>query len=116
MDRSLPVTVEPIDPPARLTLAEPTEIRLLVVNHSAKPLSMQLQMRAGNMSGLVVCGRSCLNLGDVNPSGGSRVVTVRMVAMVAGLLSARGCSVLDVTNGREIVQPPLFSCFVERKK
>ena len=116
LDRSLPVTVEPIDPPARLTLAEPTEIRLLVVNHSAKPLSMQLQMRAGNMSGLVVCGRSCLNLGDVNPSGGSRVVTVRMVAMVAGLLSARGCSVLDVTNGREIVQPPLFSCFVERKK
>lgn len=115
LDKLLPVTVEPIDPPSQLELGKPVEIKLLVVNHSSEPMSLQLQMRLAQMSGVVVCGRSFKNLGEVPPSGGSSVVDIRVVALVTGLFFVQGCSVVDLTTGREVPQPPLFNVFVERK-
>jgi len=115
LDKILPVTVEPIDPPSHLELGKPVEIKLLVVNHSSEPMRLQLQMRLAQMSGVVVCGLSFKNLGEVSPSGGSSVVDVRVVALVTGLFYVQGCSVVDLTTGREVAQPPLFNVFVERR-
>ena len=113
LDKLLPVTVEPIDPPTSLELGKPVEIKLLIVNHSSEAMSLQLQMRLAQMSGVVVCGRSFKNLGEVPPSGGSSVVEIRVVALVAGMFYVQGCSVVDLMSGREVAQPPLFNVFVE---
>lgn len=115
LDQILPVTVEPVDPPTRLALAVPTEVQFLVVNHSTKSMNLQLQMRLTNMSGVAVCGRSYKNLGEIPPSGGSCVVAVRFMALVAGLSRVQGCCVVELTTGQEIVQPPLFNVFVENQ-
>mmetsp|Transcript_36819 Transcript_36819/g.44386 ORF Transcript_36819/g.44386 Transcript_36819/m.44386 type:complete len:495 (+) Transcript_36819:156-1640(+) len=114
LGEALPVTVEPIDPPSLMKLAVPQEVQLLIVNHSDKPMHLQLQMRLNHMSGVVVCGPSFKNLGNVSSAGGSCVVGVRLVALVAGLFRAQGCVIVDLSSGREIAQPPLFSVFVEK--
>ena len=115
LDELLPVTVEPIDPPCRMDLACPTEVQFLIVNHSNRSMNLQLQLRLPEMSGVVVCGPSFKNLGEIPPGGGSSVVGVRLVALVAGLFRVQGCCVVDLTSGREIPQPPLFNAFVERQ-
>ena len=109
----LPVTVEPIDPPSRMELAKPQQVQFLVVNHSGKPMNLQLQMRLSYMSGVAVCGLSYKNLGEVPGSGGSCIVEVRLIALVAGLLRVQGCCLVDLITGQEIPQPPLFNIFVE---
>lgn len=114
LDEVLPVTVEPIDPPSKMVLAMPQEVQLLIVNHSDQAMNLQLQMRLPHMSGVVVCGPSFKNLGEVSPSGGSRVMGIRLVALVAGLFRAQGCCIVDLTSGMEIPQPPLFNVFVEK--
>ena len=112
LDQLLPITVEPIDPPSSMKLACPEEVQFLVVNHSTKPMKLQLQFRLNHMSGVAVCGKSYRNLGEIAPSGGSTVVGVRLLALVAGLLRVQGCCVSEIETGREIVQPPLFNVFV----
>jgi hypothetical protein len=109
----LPVTVEPIDPPSQMELAKPQQVQFLVVNHSSQPMNLQLQMRLSYMSGIAVCGLSYNNLGQVPGSGGSCIVEVRLIALVAGLLRVQGCCVVELTTGQEIPQPPLFNVFVE---
>jgi len=110
----LPVTVEPIDPPAKLSLNRPNEVQFLVVNHSEHPMTLQLQFRLSQMTGLAVCGTSFKNLGEVPPNGGSTVAAVRFLPLAAGLLRVQGCSVVDLASGREMPQPPLFHVFVEK--
>lgn len=112
----LPVTVEPIDPPSKMTLSVPSKVNLLVVNHSDHSMNLQLQMRLPHMSGIVVCGQSFMNLGEIPPSGGSCNIEVRLVALVAGLFCVRGCFIVDLTSGREIQQPSLFNVFIELPK
>lgn len=109
----LPVTVEPIDPPSFMELAKPQQVQLLVVNHSPTPMNLQLQMRLSYMSGIAVCGLSYQNLGEIPGSGGSCIVEVRLIALVAGLLRVQGCCMVELTTGQEIPQPPLFNVFVE---
>eukprot|EP00591_Stephanopyxis_turris_P012617 CAMPEP_0195508432 /NCGR_PEP_ID=MMETSP0794_2-20130614/1638_1 /TAXON_ID=515487 /ORGANISM="Stephanopyxis turris, Strain CCMP 815" /LENGTH=461 /DNA_ID=CAMNT_0040635385 /DNA_START=51 /DNA_END=1436 /DNA_ORIENTATION=- len=116
LDEVLPVTVEPIDPPSTMALAVPEEVQLLIVNHSDKPMNLQLQMRLAHMKGVVVCGPSFINLGEISPSGGSSVVGVRLVPLVAGLFRTQGCFIVDLTSGKEIPQPPLFHVFVSKKE
>jgi len=114
LDEILPVTVEPIDPPSTLALCVPQEVQLLVVNHSNVEMDLQIQMRLPGMIGVVVCGQSFKNLGIVKPNGGSTIVNINLVALVAGLFRVQGCWVIDLGSGREIAQPPLFSVFVEK--
>lgn len=114
LDEVLPVTVEPIDPPSTMELGIPTQIQLLVVNHTEKEMNLQLQLRPQHMSGVVVCGSSSTNLGLVQPSGGSSVVRVNLVPLVAGLFRVQGCWIVDLITGREIEQPPLFHVFVQK--
>jgi hypothetical protein len=113
LDRLLPVTVEPIDPPTSMALAIPQEVQFLVVNHSSRPMSLQLQFRLNQMTGVAVCGQSFKNLGEVPPNGGSCIMGVRFVALVAGLLGVQGCYVVDLATAQEVPQPPLFSVFVQ---
>ncbi|KAL7482518.1 hypothetical protein ACHAW6_008193 [Cyclotella cf. meneghiniana] len=113
LDELLPVTVEPIDPPSRMKLSVPKSVALLIVNHSSRPMSLQLQMRLPNMNGVVICGPSFITLGELPPSGGSCTIDVNFVALVAGLFSVQGCYVVDMTTGMEIQQPALFNVFVE---
>jgi len=109
-----PVTVEPIDPPKRLQLNVPVEVQFLVVNHSDHALTLQLQMNLAHMlEGLAVCGHSFKNLGEVKANGGSTVTAVKLLPLQAGLMRVDGCTVVDLSSGREIVQPPLFSVFVD---
>jgi hypothetical protein len=109
----LPVTVEPIDPPSFMELAKPHQVQFLVVNHSPQPMNLQLQMRLSYMSGVAVCGLSYKNLGEIPGSGGSCIVEVTLIALVAGLLRVQGCCIVELTTGQEIPQPPLFNVFVE---
>jgi hypothetical protein len=97
-----------------MKLAVPQEVQLLIVNHSDQTMNLQLQMRLPHMSGVVVCGPSFKNLGEIPPAGGSCVLGIRLVALVAGLFRAQGCCMVDLTSGREIPQPPLFNVFVEK--
>lgn len=110
----LPVTVEPIQPPDKMQLGVPTQVSFLVVNHSSQSLQLQLQFHLSQMTGLAVCGSSFCSLGKVNPNGGSTVVSLRFLALAAGLLRVQGCCVVDLATGREIAQPPLFDVFVEK--
>jgi len=112
LDQLLPVTVEPIDPPSTMKLASPEEVQFLIVNHSPKAMNLQLQFRLNHMSGVAVCGKSFKNLGEIPPSGGSTVVGIRLLALVAGLLRVQGCCIVDLEAGQEIPQPPLFNVFV----
>lgn len=113
LDEMLPVTVEPIEPPAKMKLSIPQTVPLLVVNHSTRPMSLQLQMRLPNMNGVVVCGPSFITLGEIPPSGGSCTIDVNFIALVAGLFTVQGCYIVDMTTGMEIQQPALFNVFVE---
>jgi hypothetical protein len=108
-----PVTVEPIDPPRRMLPNVPTRVQFLVVNHSQQAMTLQLQMRVADMQqGLVACGTTFTNLGVVQPDGGSKVATTRLVALETGLWRVQGCVVVDLASGREIPQPPLFPVMV----
>ena len=113
LDELLPVTVEPLQPPSSMTLASPQEVKFLIVNHSTKPMDLQLQFRLNHMSGVAVCGKSFKNLGEVPANGGSVVESIRLLPLVAGLLRVQGCCIVDLTSGKEIAQPPLFNVFVD---
>lgn len=110
----LPVTVEPIDPPPRMTLNVPTQVQFLIVNHSSQQLSAQLQFTPSDMEGIVVCGTCYKNIGDdIAPNGGSAVTTIRFLPVAGGLFSVKGCTIKDLITGREMVQPLLFTSFVD---
>lgn len=113
LDQILPVTVEPVDPPKTMKLAQPDAVQFLVVNHSSKPMKLQFQFRLNQMSGVAVCGTSFKNLGEIDPNGGSIVVEAKLIALVAGLLRVQGCCILDLSTSQEIPQPPLFHVYVE---
>jgi len=113
LDETLPITVEPIDPPSTIKLSVPEQVSLLIVNHSSQPMNLQLQMRLSDMTGVVICGSSFVGLGEIPPSGGSCTVDVRLVALVAGLFSVKGCYIVDLSSGMELQQPPLFDVFVK---
>ena len=113
LDSVLPITVEPIDPPCYMTLHEPEDIQLLVVNHSDKAINIQIQMRSNQMKGLCICGKSFQNLGEIRSSGGSCVIPIKVLPIEAGLFQLGGCVIVDLLSGREIAQPPLFHVFVE---
>lgn len=112
LDDTLPVTVEPIDPPSTMTLSVPAQVTLLIVNHSSRSMNLQIQMRLSDMTGVVVCGPSFISLGEVPQSGGSCTIDVRLVALVAGLFSVQGCFIVDLSTGMELQQPALFDVFV----
>jgi hypothetical protein len=112
LSRRLAVTVEPIDPPKLMHLQVPRPVQLLVVNHSTQPMTLQVRFDLSKMSGIVVCGTSFQTLDNVPPNGGSTVVTVTLMALSTGLLTAGGCCVADLVSGREIHQPPLFHVLV----
>ena len=112
LDQLLPVTVEAIDPPSSMSLATPQQVRFLVVNHSPHERTLQLQFRLNHMSGVAVCGKSFRTLGEIPGSGGSVLVAVKLLPLVAGLLRVQGCCVVDLQNGQEIPQPPLFHLLV----
>ena len=113
LDETLPVTVEPIEPPSTMQLSIPEKVSLLIVNHSSQPMNLQIQLRLSEMTGVVVCGPSFVNLGDVPPSGGSCTIDLRLVALVAGLFSVQGCYIVDLNSGMEMKQPALFDVFVK---
>lgn len=113
LDELLPVTVETIDPPSSMTLSVPAQVSLLIVNHSSQKMSLQLQLRLSEMTGVVVCGASFICLGEVPSSGGSCTIDVRLVALVAGLFTVQGCYIVDLLTGMEIPQPALFDIFVQ---
>jgi hypothetical protein len=115
LDKLLPVTVEPIDPPNHMQLSVPQEIYFLVVNHSSSSMTIQLQFHLDHMKGLAICGPSFKNLEDVPGSGGSTTVAMRFVALEAGLLRLSGCCIVDLASGREVPQPPLFNVLVEKR-
>eukprot|EP00540_Astrosyne_radiata_P023089 CAMPEP_0116825044 /NCGR_PEP_ID=MMETSP0418-20121206/1740_1 /TAXON_ID=1158023 /ORGANISM="Astrosyne radiata, Strain 13vi08-1A" /LENGTH=342 /DNA_ID=CAMNT_0004453495 /DNA_START=177 /DNA_END=1205 /DNA_ORIENTATION=+ len=110
----LPVTVEPMDPLAStMTLGKPIQVVLLVVNHFGASKNLQLQFRLNHMSGVAICGKSFCNLGELPGNGGSKVVQVGFLPLVAGLLRVQGCCVVELDTGKEIPQPPLFHVLVE---
>jgi hypothetical protein len=112
LDQLLPVTVEPVEPPRNVQLGKPFCVNFLVVNHSEKYMTIQLQFRLEHMNGLSVCGPSFKNLDEVPGNGGSVSVSIRFMALTAGLLQLRGCCVADLATGLTIPQPPLFSALV----
>jgi len=113
LDYALPITVEPIDPPKTMRLAQPEEVQFLVVNHSDVTRTVQLQFRLNHMSGVAICGKSFKNLGELPGNGGSAVFGVRLIGLVGGLLRVQGCCVVDLGTGLEIAQPPLFNVFID---
>lgn len=113
LDETLPVTCEPIDPPPSMKLSIPKKVSLLIVNHSSVPMNLQIQMRLSDMTGVVICGPSYISLGEVPPSGGSCTIDLRLVALVAGLFSVKGCYIVDLNSGMELKQPALFDVFVK---
>ena len=115
IDKALPVTVEPVDPPTKVNLGEPFQVQFLVVNHSNSYMTLQLQFLLEHMNGLSVCGPSFKNLDEVPGKGGSVTVSVRFIALSAGLLRLHGCCVADLATGYSIPQPPLLSLLVDRQ-
>jgi len=115
LDQSLPVTVEPVDPPSTMKQGVPQQIKFLIVNHSNKFMTLQLQFRMEHMKGLSVCGPSFKNLEEVPGIGGSTTVSMRFIPLAAGLLKLQGCCVVDLATGATVAQPPLLNVLVEPK-
>ena len=113
LDILLPVTVEPVNPPRSMKLGAPVQVEFLVVNHSPRRMTMQLQFHLEHMKGISVCGPSYKNLEEVTGNGGTTTVSVRFVALGAGFLQVRGCCVVDLVAGTEVPQPPLFNVMVK---
>jgi len=113
--QKLHVTVEPIDPPTKVQIGQPFHIEFLVVNHSEKYMTLQLQFRLGQVIGISVCGPSFKNLDEVPGNGGNVRVSVRFIALTAGLLQLRGCCVADLSTGLAIPQPSLCNTLVVTK-
>jgi len=113
LDDRFPVTVEPISPPSSMLVGEPVDIQVLIVNHSSKPMNLQLQMRLPLMKGVVVYGQSFKNLSMIQPNGGSLVSNICLIAMVPGLFYVGGCYIVDLNSGMEIKQPNLLNVLVE---
>jgi len=65
------------------------------------------------MSGVVICGPSFISVVEVPSSGGSCTIDLRLVALVGGLFSVKGCYIVDLLSGKELKQPPLFDVFVK---
>lgn len=112
LEEKFPVTVEPLSPPSEMIVGVDIDIDFLVVNHSSRPLDLQLQMRLPMMTGVVIYGQSFKNLGVVRSNGGSVVCSVKLIAMVPGLFYVGGCYVVDLNSGMEIEQPNLMSVLV----
>jgi len=112
LDEKFPVTVEPMSPPSAMKLSTPQKISLLVVNHSSQAMNLQLQMRFSAQQGVVVCGQSFVSIGEIGASGGSTLVDLQLVAIVAGLLTVTGCFIVDLSTGMELKQPDLFQVYV----
>jgi len=133
----LAITVEPIDPPSRLFVNTPVAVQFLVVNHTERAMTCQVQFgtntnnaagsgsgaaaanttgtnttNSGAGTGVVVCGKSFQTLGSLPPRGGSTVVTARFVALQTGWMRVPGCTVVDLSMGHTFVQPPLFHVLV----
>ena len=104
------VTVEPIDPPTRLKLLEPTWVQFLVVNHTSTTRTLQLQFKAQH--GLAVAGPNRITLDPMDGQGGSQVTRIRILALSEGLWTLENCTVVDLVDGTEVRQPPLFATFV----
>ena len=113
LDETLPVTVEPITPPSTMKLSSPEKISLLIVNHSSQSMNLQIQFRLSEMNGVVICGPSFISVGEVPSMGGSCTIDLRLVALVGGLFSVKGCYIVDLLSGKELKQPPLFDVFVK---
>ena len=111
LQQQFPVTVEPLDPPAEMTLHKVQSVDFLIVNHTHMPMNLQLQFDVSS-SGLAVCGTSRTTLGEVPPNGGSKVASVRFLPLAAGLYKCEGCCVVDIVTQREIPMPALFQTFV----
>jgi len=105
--QKLPVTVEPIDQPSKVQIGKPFHIEFLVLNHSEKYMTLQLQFRMEPLVGVSVCGPSFKNLDEVSGNGGNVRVSVRFIALTAGLLQLRGCHIADLSTGLEVPQPAL---------
>lgn len=110
--QKLPVTTQPIDPPALVQMGQPFRIEFLVVNHSEKYMTLQVQFRMEQLIGVSVCGPSFKNLDEVPGNGGSVRVAVRFIALTAGLLKLRGCYIADLSTGFEIPQSALCNILV----
>ena len=110
--KEMQVTVEPIDPPSMVQIGKPFQIEFLVLNHSEKYMTLQLQFRMEPLIGISVCGPSFKNLDEVSGNGGNVRVSVRFIALTAGLLQLRGCYVADLSTGLEIPQPALCNILV----
>lgn len=113
LDELFPVTVDPIDPPSNMTLGSPSSLTFCVINHSDVPLNLQVQFRLPHMYGIVVSGKSFLNVGEVSGYGGSAVLQVSMLPLMAGLCQILGCFVVDLNSGKEVGMPPLCDVFVD---
>jgi trafficking protein particle complex subunit 13 len=70
--------------------------------------------KGGGIGGglLAVCGPSFVSLGQVAAAGGSTVVPISFLPLAAGLLTAKGCWVVDLASDWEIAQPGLFHVHV----
>jgi len=115
LDDIFPVTVDPIDPPTQMTLGTSYSATLCIINHSDVPLNLQLQFRLADMFGVVISGKSFINVGEVGGYGGSAVTQVQMLPLMPGLCQVTGCYVVDLNSGKEIGMPPLFDVFVTCK-
>jgi trafficking protein particle complex subunit 13 len=51
-----PVTMEPIDPPARAVLNVPIKVQFLIVNHTTQSINIQVNFAKSDMKGVVVHG------------------------------------------------------------
>lgn len=109
-----PVTIEPIDPPAKATLYVPIKVQFLVVNHTNQPINLQVKFSKDDMDGVVIHGATSKNIGEVSANGGSSVCLLGFIPLATGLFTIGGCGLVDLTTGEEILQPPMFQTLVEQ--
>eukprot|EP00536_Pseudo-nitzschia_multiseries_P000620 jgi/Psemu1/249763/estExt_Genewise1Plus.C_80015 len=115
LDKILPLTVEPLNPPNQLQVGIPIDISFLVVNHSQQFVTPQLQFRLQHMKGIAVCGPSFKNLEEIAGNGGSATVLVRFIALSSGIAQLSGCCIVNLATGQVISQPPLMNILVVNK-
>ena len=106
---SVRVRAEGLPRAAALHAAVPVTFR--VVNGSDREIELQLQFRHGSMDGLVVQGRSFVNLG-VLPPAGERDAVVLLLPLAPGLRRLDGVVLVDMVTSMEYPQPALGEVLV----
>jgi hypothetical protein len=109
------VTLSCLEVPTSVKLGEPFVGSFLIQSNSQRSMTLQLQFRKENMSGVFCSSMSYQNLGSLPPRG-SKSIALEFLPTIGGMQQIRGAVLFDVRTGQEFFQDTLAHVLVKAPK